>query len=72
MPHPLITLLAGPTASGKSRRALEMAARSGAAIVNADSQQLYADLRVLSARPSAEEEAMAEHRLYGVADAADA
>ncbi len=72
MPHPLITLLAGPTASGKSRRALEMAARTGAVIVNADSQQLYADLRVLSARPSVEEEAMAEHRLYGVADAADA
>lgn len=72
MSDPLITLLAGPTASGKSRRALEMAARTGAAIINADSQQLYADLRVLSARPSVEEEAMAEHRLYGVADAADA
>ncbi|MBU1539785.1 MAG: tRNA (adenosine(37)-N6)-dimethylallyltransferase MiaA [Alphaproteobacteria bacterium] len=72
MSDPLITLLAGPTASGKSRRALEMATRTGAVIVNADSQQLYADLRVLSARPSAAEEAMAEHRLYGVADAADA
>ncbi len=72
MPEPLITLLAGPTASGKSRRALEMAARTGAVIINADSQQLYADLRVLSARPSAEEEAQADHRLYGVADAADA
>ena len=72
MTPPLITLLAGPTASGKSRRALEMAARTGAVIINADSQQLYADLRVLSARPSIEEEAMAEHRLYGVADAADA
>ena len=72
MSEPLITLLAGPTASGKSRRALEMAVGSGAVIVNADSQQLYADLRVLSARPTVEEEAMAEHRLYGVADAADA
>ncbi|WP_439478696.1 tRNA (adenosine(37)-N6)-dimethylallyltransferase MiaA [Brevundimonas sp.] len=72
MTPPLITLLAGPTASGKSRRALEMAARTGAVIVNADSQQLYADLRVLSARPSAAEEAMAEHWLYGVANAADA
>jgi len=70
--EPLITLLAGPTASGKSRRALEMAARTGAVIVNADSQQMYADLRVLSARPSVEEEAMVEHRLYGIADAADA
>ena len=72
MSEPLITLLAGPTASGKSRRALDMAQRTGAVIVNADSQQLYADLRVLSARPSVGEEALAEHRLYGVADAADA
>lgn len=72
MSDPLITLLAGPTASGKSRLALEMAGRTGAVIINADSQQLYADLRVLSARPSAVDEAMAEHRLYGVADAADA
>jgi tRNA dimethylallyltransferase len=70
--EPLITLLAGPTASGKSRRALEMAAQTGAVIVNADSQQLYADLNVLSARPSGEDEALAEHRLYGVADAAEA
>ncbi len=67
-----MTLIAGPTASGKSALALEVAERTGAVIVNADSQQLYADLRVLSARPSAEEEARAEHRLYGVADAADA
>ncbi|NBW11090.1 MAG: tRNA (adenosine(37)-N6)-dimethylallyltransferase MiaA [Caulobacteraceae bacterium] len=72
MSRPLITLIAGPTASGKSRLALGLAAKSGAVILNADSQQLYADLRVLSARPSAEEEAQAEHRLYGVADAADA
>lgn len=72
MTRPLITLLAGPTASGKSRLALETAERTGAAIVNADSQQLYADLRVLSARPSADEEARADHRLYGVADVADA
>ena len=72
MSEPLITLLAGPTASGKSRRALEMAAQTGAVIINADSQQLYADLNVLSARPSGEDEARAEHRLYGVADAADA
>lgn len=71
-PAPRITLLAGPTASGKSALALETAARTGAVIVNADSQQLYADLRVLSARPSAEDEAQAAHRLYGVADAAEA
>ncbi|HZV84477.1 MAG TPA: tRNA (adenosine(37)-N6)-dimethylallyltransferase MiaA [Brevundimonas sp.] len=72
MSHPLIQLIAGPTASGKSRLALEMARKTGAVIINADSQQLYADLRVLSARPTVAEEAMAEHRLYGVADAADA
>lgn len=72
MPRPLITLIAGPTASGKSGLALEMAGRTGALIVNADSQQLYADLNILSARPSAEDEARADHRLYGVADAADA
>ncbi|KQY96662.1 tRNA (adenosine(37)-N6)-dimethylallyltransferase MiaA [Brevundimonas sp. Root1423] len=72
MSQPLITLIAGPTASGKSRLALEMAQRTGALIVNADSQQLYADLRVLSARPSVEEEAQADHALYGVVDAADA
>jgi tRNA dimethylallyltransferase len=70
--QPRITLIAGPTASGKSQLALETAARTGAVIVNADSQQLYADLRVLSARPSAEDEVLAEHRLYGVADAAEA
>ena len=72
MSQPLITLIAGPTASGKSRLALDMAERTGALIVNADSQQLYADLRVLSARPSADDEARADHALYGVADAADA
>ncbi len=70
--HPSLTLIAGPTASGKSALALDLAQRTGAVILNADSQQLYADLRVLSARPSAEDEARAEHRLYGVADAAEA
>lgn len=68
----MIQLIAGPTASGKSRLALETAERTGAVIVNADSQQLYADLRILSARPTAEDEARADHRLYGIADAADA
>ena len=72
MTQPLIQLIAGPTASGKSRLALETAERTGAVILNADSQQLYADLRILSARPTAEDEARAEHRLYGNADAADA
>lgn len=72
MPLPPIQLIAGPTASGKSALALEMARKTGAIIINADSQQLYADLRVLTARPSLEEEALADHRLYGVADAAEA
>lgn len=72
MSHPLIQLIAGPTASGKSRLALEAAQKTGAVIINADSQQLYADLRVLSARPSEADEAASEHRLYGVADAAEA
>jgi len=69
---PSITLIAGPTASGKSALALKMARETGAVIINADSQQLYADLRILTARPSLEDEAQADHRLYGVADAADA
>lgn len=70
--RPSLTLIAGPTASGKSHLALETAQATGAVILNADSQQLYADLNVLSARPSIADEAVAEHRLYGVADAADA
>ena len=70
--HPTVTLIAGPTASGKSRLALEMAGRCGAVIINADSQQLYADLRILSARPPHEDELRVPHHLYGVADAADA
>ena len=69
---PPVTLIAGPTASGKSRRALDLAEATGAVIVNADSQQLYADLRVVTARPSREEEMRLPHHLYGVADAAEA
>lgn len=72
MSEPRITLLAGPTASGKSQLALAMAERAEAVILNADSQQLYRDLRILTARPSPEDETRAEHRLYGVADAAEA
>lgn len=72
MSQPLITLIAGPTASGKSRLAMQRARETDAVVINADSQQLYADLRVLSARPSVEDEAEIPHRLYGVADAADA
>jgi tRNA dimethylallyltransferase len=64
-------LIAGPTASGKSALALKLAARFGATIVNADSMQVYRDLRVLTARPSETEEAQAPHRLYGEIDGAE-
>jgi len=66
-----IWLIAGPTASGKSALALRLAAATGGEIVNADSMQLYADLRILTARPSPEEEAKAPHHLFGIADGAD-
>lgn len=65
---PRIWLISGPTASGKSGLALRLAAVVGGEIVNADALQLYADLRVLTARPSAAEEAQAPHHLFGVAD----
>lgn len=58
-------LIMGPTASGKSALALALARRIGGEIVNADSMQVYRDFRVLTARPSAEEEALAPHHLYG-------
>jgi tRNA dimethylallyltransferase len=64
-PGTTAVLIAGPTASGKSRFAIELAQRLGGAVVNADSMQVYAELRVLSARPSAADEAAAPHRLYG-------
>ncbi len=63
-------LIAGPTASGKSALALALARKSGGVIINADSMQVYRDLCVLTARPSAEEETEVPHRLYGHVDAA--
>jgi tRNA dimethylallyltransferase len=69
-PTPII-LIAGPTAGGKSALALRLARRIGGEIVNADALQLYRDLRVLSARPSDQETALAPHHLFGVADGAD-
>jgi tRNA dimethylallyltransferase len=63
-------LIAGPTASGKSALALALAQATGDVIINADSMQVYRDLRVLTARPAPEEEARAPHRLYGHVDAA--
>ncbi|MGE0532307.1 MAG: tRNA (adenosine(37)-N6)-dimethylallyltransferase MiaA [Hyphomonadaceae bacterium] len=61
----------GPTASGKSALALALAERIGGEIVNADSMQVYRDFRVLTARPTIEEEAQAPHHLYGRVDAAE-
>ena len=69
--EPRIWLIAGPTASGKSALALRLAQEIGAEIVNGDALQLYADLRLLTARPSVEEEAQAPHHLFGTVDAAD-
>jgi len=58
-------LIAGPTASGKSALALRLARRDGGVIVNADAIQVYENWRILTARPSPQDEAVAEHRLYG-------
>ncbi len=71
-----VALIAGPTASGKSDLAVELAlaieARGGSAVViNADSAQVYSDLRILSARPSEAEMRGVEHRLFGAWDGAD-
>ena len=63
-------LIAGPTASGKSALALVWARKIGGVVINADSMQVYRDLRVLTARPSPGEEAEVPHRLYGHVDAA--
>jgi tRNA dimethylallyltransferase len=63
-------LIAGPTASGKSALALALAERIGGVVVNADSMQVYADLKVITARPTEPEEAQVPHRLYGHVDAA--
>ncbi|WP_421738627.1 tRNA (adenosine(37)-N6)-dimethylallyltransferase MiaA [Caulobacter sp.] len=71
MSAPPITLIAGPTASGKSALALKLAREIGGEIVNADSMQIYAGLRVLTAGPTQEELAQAPHHLFGVVDAAE-
>nr|WP_317892001.1 tRNA (adenosine(37)-N6)-dimethylallyltransferase MiaA [uncultured Sphingomonas sp.] len=67
-PLPKVALIAGPTASGKSALAIAVAERHRGTVINADSAQVYCDLRVLSARPSAEEEARVPHRLFGHVD----
>jgi len=68
---PKVALIAGPTASGKSAFALALAERHGGTIINADSAQVYRDLRIVTARPSQEEESRVPHRLFGHIDAAD-
>ena len=69
---PQAILIAGPTASGKSGAALDLARRLDGTVINADSMQVYRELSVLTARPSAREEAEVPHRLYGVVSAAEA
>jgi tRNA dimethylallyltransferase len=69
LPHAL--LVAGPTASGKSALALALGQRLHGTIINADSMQVYRELRVLTARPTPDDEARVPHRLYGVRPAAE-
>lgn len=72
-PRPIrAVLIAGPTASGKSRLALALAHRLSGVVVNVDASQVYRDLRILSARPDEAEERAAPHALYGHVDAAEA
>jgi tRNA dimethylallyltransferase len=71
-PLPTLALIAGPTASGKSALALALAERRNGVVINADSAQVYRELRIVSARPTAEDEARAPHRLYGYRDGAEA
>jgi tRNA dimethylallyltransferase len=72
MTEPRALLIAGPTAAGKSALALALAERLGGVVINADSMQVYAELRVMTARPSADDERRVPHRLYGHIGAADA
>jgi tRNA dimethylallyltransferase len=64
-------LIAGPTASGKSALALALAERFSGTVINADSMQVYRDFRILTARPTPQEEARVPHRLYGHVDASE-
>jgi tRNA dimethylallyltransferase len=65
MGKPGVVLIAGPTASGKSRLAMEIAGARNGVIINADAMQVYRELRVITARPSHTDEAAVPHRLYG-------
>ena len=65
-------LIAGPTASGKSSVAVAIAKRLNGVVINADAMQLYAELDVLTSRPSRADEASVAHRLFGCASAGEA
>jgi tRNA dimethylallyltransferase len=70
-PSQRAVLIAGPTASGKSALALRLAEELGGTIINADSMQVYRDLRIITARPTPQDEARVPHLLYGHVDAAE-
>ena len=70
--RPRVALIAGPTASGKSALAVALAKAAGGVVINADASQVYADLSILSARPTAEEMGDVPHRLFGHIDGAEA
>jgi tRNA dimethylallyltransferase len=63
--HPKIQIVCGPTASGKSAYALELAAKLDGVIINCDSMQVYKEIPIITAQPTAEEQQQVEHRLYG-------
>jgi tRNA dimethylallyltransferase len=67
-----IVIIAGPTASGKSALAMDVAAEFSGTVINADSMQVYRELNVLTARPSADDEARVPHRLFGFVPSAEA
>jgi tRNA dimethylallyltransferase len=71
MPETTVIVVGGPTASGKSALALDLAEEFGGTVINADSMQIYRELSVLTARPTAADEARAPHRLYGVMPASE-
>lgn len=66
-----VLVIAGPTGSGKSALAVAVAEHCNGVIINADSAQVYRELRVLTARPTPADEARAPHRLYGILSAAE-
>ena len=71
MPQKKVLILFGPTASGKSNLALKVSSNVDATIINADSLQIYKNLRILTSRPTVEDEKKAAHMLYGVMDGVD-